>query len=196
MRNDNLQEYVRLRDQLSKEKTDIETRLQEINAALGQVNGGLTSGLTSGIKPGRGRKPRGEHSLRSLVIEVLSSGPKAKEDILQAVQNRGYKFSTNNPLNSLGVILYGKNPRFHRVDGQFSIPNASASVRKNSGSSSRKSQGKSNEISTRTNEKNSNSKAGNGTASKRVISSSARRKMVEAAKKRWAAAKAAGKKTL
>lgn len=32
----------------------------------------------------------------------------------------GYRFSTKDPMNSLGVILYGKNPRFKNDGGRFS----------------------------------------------------------------------------
>jgi hypothetical protein len=33
----------------------------------------------------------------------------------------GYQFSTDDPLNSLGVILYGKNPKFKNEGGRFSL---------------------------------------------------------------------------
>jgi hypothetical protein len=43
-----------------------------------------------------------------------------KEEILEGVKNLGYRFSTSNPLNSLGVILYGKKPKFRNDSGRFS----------------------------------------------------------------------------
>jgi hypothetical protein len=118
------------------------------------------------------RPAGGGESLREHVIAVLQSGPKTKEEILAAVQNRGYRFSTNNPLNSLGVILYGKKPKFQRAQGRFSLGRgvgggAPSSV----------------------------APAGGG-GSKRRMSAAARKAIAEAARKRWAAAKAAGKNRL
>lgn len=46
----------------------------------------------------------------------------SKHDILDAVLRSGYQFSTDDPLNSLGVILYGKNPKFINEGGKFSLP--------------------------------------------------------------------------
>jgi hypothetical protein len=80
------------------------------------------AGQSTVSKGRRGRKGSGGGlSLRDHVIAVLEGGAMAKEDVLAAVQKGGYKFSTNNPLNSLGVILYGKNPKFNRTDGKFSL---------------------------------------------------------------------------
>jgi hypothetical protein len=90
-----------------------------------------------------------------------------KEQVLEAVQKRGYKFSTNNPMNSLGVVLYGRNPRFNRADGKFSTRGSATQISpavKRSG--------------------------------KRKISAAGRKAIAEAARKRWAAAKAAGRSTL
>ena len=146
MKNDNLEAFVRLRRELMQEKEQLSRRLTQINEALGDMpmpslsasEGAAvpeeeseeeeTAAPAPAAKrgPGRGRRAAGGSggSLREHVMEVLRSGPKTKEEVLQAVQKRGYKFSTNNPLNSLGVILYGKNPKFERVNGKFSIPGA------------------------------------------------------------------------
>jgi hypothetical protein len=35
-----------------------------------------------------------------------------KREILDAALALGYQFSTDDPFDSLGVILYGKNPKF------------------------------------------------------------------------------------
>ena len=60
-------------------------------------------------------------SLKEAVLEALGSGKKTKQEILDAVGRSGYKFTTSNPLNSLGVILYGKKPRFKNDNGYFSV---------------------------------------------------------------------------
>ena len=40
-------------------------------------------------------------------------------EILDAVLALGYTFSTDDPLNSLGVILYGKKPKFKNEHGKL-----------------------------------------------------------------------------
>jgi hypothetical protein len=39
---------------------------------------------------------------------------------LDAVQKLGYKFAGKNPINSIGVILYGKPKHFKNENGKFS----------------------------------------------------------------------------
>ena len=128
MRKDSLQQFVRIRQQLSEERGRLEMRLREINEALGEMPLPSLSPIQGATTPsagGRGRRGKrgsgGGQSLRDHVIAVLQGGAMSKEEVLTAVQKGGYKFSTNNPLNSLGVILYGKNPKFNRVDGKFSL---------------------------------------------------------------------------
>jgi len=167
MRIDNLQQYIRLQRELAQERVSLESRLRQIEEALGQSTS--QSSASGNLQPGRrGRPPVSGKSLKSLVFEVLSSGPKTKEEILGAVQKLGYKFSTDNPLNSLGVILYGKNPKFNRVDGRFSLNGGGISP---------------------ANPKNQK-------PAKRHFSPAVRKRIADAARKRWAAAKAAGKNRL
>jgi len=199
MRIDNLQQYVRLRRDLTNERDAIEARLGQINEALGQAP--ETKSQRIPIPMGPGRKPRGGISLKNLVIEALSSGTKTKEEILEAVQQRGYRFSTNNPMNSLGVILYGKNPKFNRVDGRFSVGagvsstskggkrQMSTAARARIAEAQRKRWAASRKAST-------NGISTESSPRKRQLSPAARNKIGQTAKKRWAAAKAAGKSSL
>jgi hypothetical protein len=120
MRHDNLRQYVSLRDAILQEKTKIEQRLREINQALGQMVGFGADGRV-GSRTG-GSRNRNAISLRDAVIEVVKSGPLSKDEILKGVQDLGYKFATNDPMNSLGVILYGKNPKFLNEGGRFGLP--------------------------------------------------------------------------
>jgi hypothetical protein len=131
-----IRKYLTLRDSLIKEKAKLEGRLQEINEALGQVT--ESANLPQPSQPStRGRRgPAGRASgglsLRDAVIQVTSRGALTKEQILEGVKRIGYKFSTTNPLNSLGVILYGKNPKFKNDGGKFS-PTGTASSSRGSG---------------------------------------------------------------
>ncbi len=136
MRINSLQQFVRLRQELSSERERLQVRLREINAALGEMP--APSSPVPSQPARRGRRAAGSgQSLREHVLAVLQGGPQTKEEVLSAVQARGYKFSTSNPLNSLGVILYGKNPKFKRVDGRFSLAGgptvASTSLRRGAG---------------------------------------------------------------
>jgi hypothetical protein len=133
MKMDDIRRYIDLRDSLVREKSELEQRLNQINEALGQADGAPKAAASAPISRSknagqrRGRPARGGISLRDAVLQVTASGPKTKEDILQGVKNLGYKFSTKNPLNSLGVILYGKNPKFKNENGKFQPVAGSAS---------------------------------------------------------------------
>jgi hypothetical protein len=123
--NSDIKRYLSLRDSLIQEKTKLETRLSEINEALGGTSepaARAASSAPAAARPtGRGRRgARGTISLREAVLQATANSPLTKEEILNRVKALGYRFSTNNPLNSLGVILYGKNPRFKNQDGRFS----------------------------------------------------------------------------
>ncbi len=170
MKIDLLSQYASIREELRNEKAQLEQRLQAINEALGSNPETVSS--SPATKTGRGRRggaPDGK-SLKSLVLQVLRDGPMSKDEILSAVQKVGYRFSSKNPGNSLGIILYGKEPRLDRANGKFGLP----SGLKNPTSSN----------------------AGTADKRKRQMSSAGRKRIAEAARKRWAAAKAAGKKSL
>lgn len=135
MKNDRLKQFVSLRDQLLRDKAELEARLSEINRALGAVSAsagapveaprrGRKPGRKPGAKPGRkpGRKPgpkpadgapkmRGNRagntiSLRDAVKQVTKDKPLSRQEILDAVQAIGYKFKAKDPLNSLSTLLY------------------------------------------------------------------------------------------
>lgn len=218
MRTDSLKQFVTLRRQLAEERDQLEKRMREINEALGEmplpslspIQGATASAPSQPAR--RGRRPAGGgESLRDHVIAVLQQGgSKSKEEILSAVKARGYKFSTSNPLNSLGVILYGKNPKFKRVDGKFSLSGAKAQTR-TGGRTGRRTlspEARARIVAAqkarwakqrggKANAPKSPAAASDITAKpRRKMSAAARKAIAEAARKRWAAAKAAGKSRL
>ena len=169
MKMDNLRRYIDLRDSLVREKNQLQHRLQQIGQALGQREpaAGLASRAFGGGTGRRGRPARGGLSLRDAVLQLTSRRPMTKEEILEGVQQLGYTFSTNNPLNSLGVILYGKKPRFKNEGGRFSAgAGGGASGSAGSGAFTRK---------------------------KRQLSPEARERIAAAQRARWAKAKGRGK---
>ncbi len=162
-----IRRYLSLRDSLLKEKSNLEVRLREINQALGQTpTMSAASSVSSSTPRGGQRGPRRGLSLRDAVLQVTANAPLAKEEILRRVQALGYRFSTKNPLNSLGVILYGKNPKFRNVDGKFSVSGKAA------GASAQASPG------------------GSRPGGRRKMSPEARARIAAAQRARWAKAKA------
>ncbi|MEW6302609.1 MAG: hypothetical protein AB1705_04005 [Verrucomicrobiota bacterium] len=121
MKTINLKKYVALRESLLKEKATLESRLAEVNAALGAEGSARAAAAAPARGRGRGGAKRAKNkiSLKDAVIQVTSGKPLAKADILEAVRKIGYKFSTSDPMNSLNTVLYtGK--VFKNTDGKFS----------------------------------------------------------------------------
>jgi hypothetical protein len=176
MKTNSLEQFVKLHRELTQEREQISQRISEINEALGALPPSNLSEQHSSEpaqvrkESKRGRKPAGGGlSLRAHVLDVLKDGAAlTKEEVLAAVKQRGYKFSTNNPLNSLGVILYGKNPKFNRVDGKFSVTGGS-------------------------NIGNGKTPSGENRGGKRQMSPAARARIAAAQKARWAAIRGEGK---
>lgn len=119
MKPDALKQYVSLRDAIFSEREQLLTRLREIDEALGAMGLRTRDGYYGPRTP-TGRV-RNEMSLKEAVLKVVDGKQLTKHEILDAVLRLGYQFSTDDPLNSLGVILYGKNPKFKNVGGRFSL---------------------------------------------------------------------------
>ncbi len=123
MKSTAIKQFIKLRQQLESERTQIAARLQEVDAALGSFHSAVTASKTQGKrgpKPGR-RKVSNEVSLKDSILKVMGKQQMTKEQILEGVVKSGYRFRTRNPLNSIGVILYGKKPKFSRKDGKFGV---------------------------------------------------------------------------
>ena len=119
MKPDGLKQYVSLRDAICAEREQLLSRLREIDEALGALGLRTRDGFYGPRTP-TGRV-RNELSLKDAVLKVIEGKALTKHEILDAVLRLGYTFSTNDPLNSLGVVLYGKNPKFKNNKGLFSL---------------------------------------------------------------------------
>jgi hypothetical protein len=118
MKTINLKKYVALRESLLKEKSNLEARLAEVNEALGSERSGTLPRVTA-VRARGGKRARNKVSLKDAVIQVTSGKALSKSDILDAVRKIGYKFATDDPMNSLNTVLYtGK--VFKNSDGKFS----------------------------------------------------------------------------
>ena len=112
--NDSLKQFLELREALLAEKVGLETRLAEINTALGLAYG--YQGNPRGRAAGQGNNGI---SLKLAVMRLTNGRALTKAQILTELELVGYKFRTSRPVNSLGVILYGRNPKFNREYGAF-----------------------------------------------------------------------------
>jgi hypothetical protein len=131
-------QFVSLRDALVREKAELEARLSEINMALGGTPAPVTEipakrrGRPAGKKKAvptsvvpkaakkksAGRRPRSGMSLPEAVLQVTAKKPLSAKEIVAAVQKVGYKFTTNNPMNSTRTMLY-TNKKFKNNGGKF-----------------------------------------------------------------------------
>jgi hypothetical protein len=118
---DALKQYAELRDSISAERERLMARLREIDAAIGATDLRGRPSYQSGSAAGAPRA-RNDMSLKETVIKVLSGGKSlTKHEILEAVLATGYQFTTSDPINSLGVVIYGKSPKFKKVKKRFSL---------------------------------------------------------------------------
>lgn len=116
---DGLKQFVELRDAIFAEREQLLVRLREMDEALGAM-GLRGKDNYFGPKTPTGRV-RNELSLKDAVLKVIEGKSMTKHEILDAVLTLGYQFSTDDPLNSLGVILYGKKPKFKRDGKAFRL---------------------------------------------------------------------------
>lgn len=115
---DALKNYTALRDSIFAEREKLIARLREIDDAIGPQ--ALRGQDNYGPRTPTGRT-RNEMSLKDTVIEVLKGKTLTKREVLDAVIAKGYVFSTHDPLNSLGVILYGQKKLIKSERGRFSL---------------------------------------------------------------------------
>ena len=138
MKLDPLQQYAKLHKQLTEEKGELESRLNQINQVLGgepapeQIAPSPSVPMEVVPRPAkrRGRKPKAgnQMSMREAVLKALSQGPLALKELVKAVEDVGYIFTTRNPLNSIGSILYAKNTPVKSKDGKYYLPGSAAAV--------------------------------------------------------------------
>jgi hypothetical protein len=127
MSKDTLKEFATLQQSLITEKAALENRLAAINAALAvhPVPSGSEQAKPAPTKvtPKRNLSKRQENpmSLKAAILKVTGASPKTKKEIFDGVQKLGYRFGGKDPMNSINVILYSKNPKFKNQDGKFSV---------------------------------------------------------------------------
>ncbi len=156
MKIDPIQQYKKLRQELLRESGHLTARLADIEATLNDSESTPVTTVPRAKSKTRRRRGGKATSLKQAVIEVLAENTLTKSEILAGVQANGYKFTSKNRANSLGVILYGKDPKFNNDKGNFSLGAGTKST-----------------------------SAGKKIRVKRTLSSEARAKIAAAQKKRW-----------
>lgn len=115
--NDSVQQFTALRSALVREREAIQQRLRQIDAAL--TGGQPTPATSLRQKPGRSR-PDNAMNIREAIAKVTSKKPLSIREIVDAVQQIGYRFQSANPVNSVGAYLYGAGKKdFKRANGKF-----------------------------------------------------------------------------
>ena len=192
MKNDPIQQYKQLRQALIDERDQIRARLVEIEAALEDApapKAAKTPAKAAAPRARRAKASRGgdKLSLKAAVIQVLSQKPMKRKEILEAVKKIGYTFASKTPLNSLGVVLYGKSPKFDNDKGVFSLGRgvkaAAAPKAKAKAATKTKAKAKA--------KTKAKAKAKAAPKKKRKLSPEARARIVAAQKKRWAKVRSA-----
>lgn len=119
MKSDSIKQYVQLRQNLETERQELTSRLLAIEAALGTKAVDTKTTVTPAKVRKSVKRAQNKLSLKEAIIQVTAKAALTKHEILEALQKIGYQFSTKNPLNSIGTVLYGKKPKFKNTDGKF-----------------------------------------------------------------------------
>jgi hypothetical protein len=121
MKMDSVKQFVALRDALTQEKARLESRLTEINRALGAASAPSTPAITAPriVKTQVAGRAANTMSLREAVARVTKDKALTKKEILQAIGKIGYKFTASDPMNSLNVALYTPGNFKNNGDGTF-----------------------------------------------------------------------------
>jgi hypothetical protein len=143
MRIDPLQQFAKLRLQLTEEKRRLEARLTEINQVLGTETSSASATVapakpasSPAITTGKGRGRGGNTlSIRDVItLAITQRGPLSRKELGKAVVELGYKSKAKNVLGSIGNLLYGKNSPFKSKHGKFYLADgtqSTATVRSN-----------------------------------------------------------------
>jgi len=124
---DAVRQFTVLRGALQRERSELQQRLKQIDAAL---NGGevpvpfikapTLRGTVQKAKA-RTRGVRNKLTVREAVEKVTAAKALPLREIVEGMQRLGYKFASKNPKNSVGAYLYSAEGKKHfkRANGKF-----------------------------------------------------------------------------
>jgi hypothetical protein len=110
---DIIKEFSNLRDAMLEERRKLALRMAEIDAALNLAT-------PPSAKRVLGPRPTNSMTMREAIEKVLKKRALSIREIVTELNGIGYKFSSKNPVNSLGAYLYGAGKsHFRRKNGRF-----------------------------------------------------------------------------
>lgn len=118
--------FATMRTNLERERSIIRTRLAELDDVLGgpgsnkqpasvatQIAAPARAKLTRRPSPAARGSRSGKMTMRDVITAATERGPIGINDLVPAVKKLGYKFTSKNPVNSLGAYLYGPSGKAH-----------------------------------------------------------------------------------
>ena len=115
---DPVQQFLELRKNLKQERMELVEQIKRIDDALAStMNEAKKQPNIESLKQPRAK--RNKISLKNAVIKITTQKPRTKSEIMSALHDIGYVFSSATPINSLNATLYQKG-QFINKKGYFS----------------------------------------------------------------------------
>jgi len=115
---DPILDFKQVRERVLEYRRSLEDRVRQIDEVLAEGFPGASSPSTLGSENGARRRPKNRMSLKEAVVQVTTERALTKREILKAIHELGYRFSSPYPVNSLNAVLYSKG-QFMKKDGKF-----------------------------------------------------------------------------
>lgn len=117
---DPVQQFLELRKNLKQERMELVEQIKRIDDALAStMNEAKKQPNIESLKQPRTKRNKNKISLKNAVIKITTQKPRTKIEIMSALNDIGYVFSSATPINSLNATLYSKG-QFINKKGYFS----------------------------------------------------------------------------
>ena len=114
-----LAKLLKLHDVIRAEREAVLARLHEVDKQISAM-GFDASMRIYGIRT-KGGRIRNRKSLAETVRQVIGDESLTKQEILDRVLATGYQFTTDDPMNCLGIVIYGKKSEFTRIGQSYQL---------------------------------------------------------------------------
>lgn len=125
MRTSALEQYVKWKQELTKQRKNLITEVERIDAVLNSTTTSNGHVRSESPAPPRQRRTnqKNQLTLKAAIAQAVRKRPLDKKEILEAIGQIGYKFITRDPMGSINALLYspaGKTA-FRNQGGKFSV---------------------------------------------------------------------------